>query len=319
MKRLVLIFAVLGLWSFVASAQDVTPDEPMSEEAKAAASKEFSEKYRLLVSRLGADGVGIETVLNNWEKVDPENKELLLARYAYYMTKAQTTEVVQKSEKKYLGNEALLSLKDSLGNNVYYFQQTTYNDSLFAIALTWIDKTIGLYPKELYFRNVRCAALIMYEGESPDMALAYSTGMIDNYFSNPSGWEYDGEAADKDTFKDFVQEICYSFYSLGTPSAYRAFKSLSEKMLEYDENDTDFLANVGTYYLVAEKDSKTALKYYNKVLKINPNDYAAAKNCVLIYRDQKNTKMEKKYLPALIASTEDEAERRSAEARLNAL
>ncbi len=319
MKRLVLVIAALGLWSFTVSAQDVTPDEPMSEEAKAAVSKEFSDKYRLLVSRLGADGVGIETVLNNWEKVDPENKELLLGRYAYYMTKAQTVEVVTKSERKYLGSEAVLSLKDSLGNDVYYFQQATYDDSLFTIALKCLDKAIDLYPKELYFRNVRCAALILYEGESPDMALAYAGGLIDTYYSDPSGWEYDGEAADGETFLSFVQEICYSFYSLGTPSGYRAFKSLSEKMLSLNENDTDFLSNVGTYYLVAEKDSKTALKYYNKVLKIKPDDYAAAKNCVLIYRDQRNAKMEKKYLPALIASTSDDVERMQAEARLKAL
>ncbi len=319
MRKIAFVIVAIGLWSLTAFAQDVTPDEPETQESKEAASRKFSEKYRLLVSRLGADGVGVETVLNNWEKVDPENKELLLGRYAYYMTKAQTVEVVTKPEKKYLGGEAVLSLKDSLGNDVYYFQQTTYDDSLFRIALDWLDKAIGLYPKEFYYRNVRCAALILYEGESPDMAHAYAANLIDTYYSDPSGWEYDGDPADEETFLALVQQICYSFYSLGTPSGYKAFKSLSEKMLEFDENNTDFLSNVGTYYLVAENDSKTALKYYNRVLKIDPNDYAAAKNCVLIYKDQKNTKMEKKYLPMLIASTEDEGERLSAEARLKAL
>ncbi len=319
MKRLLLVFAAVGLWAGIASAQDVTSDEPMSEEAKAAASKKFSEDYRRQVSRLGADGVGIETILNNWEKVDPENRELLLGRYAYYMTKSQSSSYITKPEKKYLGMDALFSLKDSLGNNVYYFQETTYDDSLFTVALKWLDKAISLDPKELYYRNVRCAALILYEGESPDMALAYSGGLIDSYYSDPSGWEYDGEEADGETFLSFVQEICYSFYSLGTPSGYRAFKSLSEKMLGLNESDTDFLSNVGTYYLVAEKDSKTALKYYNKVLKIKPDDYVAIKNCVLIYRDQKNVKMEKKYLPALIASTSDDVERMQSEARLKAL
>ncbi len=311
------MIVALGLWSAVAFSQDVNEAETV--ESKEAASKEFAEKYRLLVSRLGADGVGVETVLNNWEKVDPENKELLLGWYAFYMAKAQTLDLVTKPVKKYLGMDAIFNLKDSLGNDVYYFQVASFDDSLFSVALKCLDKAIGLYPKELYYRSVRCAGLIMYEGESPDMALADAVGLIDTYYSDPSGWEYDGMEVDEETFNAHVQEICYSFYSLGTPSGYRAFKSLSDKMLEIDENNTDFISNIGTYYLVAGKDSKTALKYYNKALKINPNDYTAAKNCVLIYRDQKNAKMEKKYLPILIVSTPDDAERVQCEARLKRL
>ncbi len=319
MRKFVLIIAALGLFSSMAFAQDVTPDEPMSEEARAAASKKFSEDYRRQVSRLGASGIGVEKILNDWENVDPDNRELLLGRYAFYLSKAQTADIVTKSEKKYLGMDAVLSLRDSLGNDIYYFQTTTYDDSLFRIALDWLDKAITLYPKELYYRNVKCAGLIMYEGESPDMALANALSLVDEYYLNPSGWEYDGDAADGEDFVSLVQQICYSLYSLGTPVGYKAFKSLSEKMLDYDKDNTNFLSNIGTYYLVAEKNTKTALKYYNMVLKLEPNDYTAAKNCVLIYRDQKNTKMEKKYLPMLIASTPDPSEKMSMEARLKAL
>ena len=70
---------------------------------------------------------------------------------------------------------------------------------------------------------------------------------------------------------------------------------------------------------VCKKDNKSALKYYNKVLKLSPNDYTAAKNCVLMARAEKDVKLEKKYLPILIRATEDEAERLSAEARLKSL
>ena len=61
-----------------------------------------------------------------------------------------------------------------------------------------------------------------------------------------------------------------------------------------------------------EKDMKVTLKK-------EPDNYTAIKNCVLLARDAKNLKLEKKYLPALIRVTQDDAERAAAQARLEAL
>ncbi len=313
MKKIVLAFAFC-LLALSLGAQEQNDD------ARAAASKEYSDKYDMLVSRLGADGVGIETVLENWEEVDPDNRKLLLAKYSYYITKAQTTSVEYRPGKKYLGKEPLLSLKDSLGKDMNYFEVISYDDSLFSIALKNIDKAIKVYPSSLDLPFMKAAALISYENESPDMALAYVEGLVDQYYSDPSKeWDYNGQPVNKDFFVAAMQEYCYTFFNLGTPASHSAFKSLSEKMSAKEPNETMFISNIGSYYLVAAGDSKQALKYYNKVLKIKPNDYTAAKNCVLISRKQKDAKLEKKYLPILIATTEDDGERLSAEARLKAL
>ena len=68
-----------------------------------------------------------------------------------------------------------------------------------------------------------------------------------------------------------------------------------------------------------KQDNKKALQYYNKVLKIDPKDYTAAKNCVLLARKEKDSKLEKKYLPILMQATDSEAERESCRQRLAAL
>ncbi len=303
---------LLGGLLSAAWAQDVDDN--------ASASQAYSDKYDMLVAKLGPAGVGVETVLDNWEGVDPENRKMIVAKYTYYITKAQQVNVVDKPGKKYLGNAPLLTLQDSLGNDVNYFQVTSYDDSLFSMALKNIDKAIKLFPTDLELQFFKSAALISYEGESPDMALAYLQDVVDRYYGNLSmGWTYQGAAADREFFKSAIQEYCYTFYNMGTATSYSAFKKLSEKMASKEPDETMFVSNIGSYYLVAAEDSKQALKYYNKVLKMDPNDYTAAKNCVLIYRRQKNTKMEAKYLPALIASTPDETEKASAEARLKAL
>ena len=116
-----------------------------------------------------------------------------------------------------------------------------------------------------------------------------------------------------------MQDCCFAFYQIGTPASYEAFKELSERMLEYYPDAYQYMTNIGSYYLVYKKDSKSALKMYNKVLKKHPDDYATIKNCVLLARNDKNVKLEKKYLPMLIRVTQDETEKASAQARLSAL
>lgn len=283
------------------------------------ASERYSKKYDQLVSVLGPVGVGIETVLDKWEACDPENRKMLTARFNYYFTKSKTSSVVSKPGKKYLGNEPMFTLKDSTGNDVRYFEEVTYDDSLYSIALKNIDKAISVFKKDIGLRFNKAAALVAYEKESPDMALVSLERLVDEFYASPAGWTFDGEAIDSEIFEGAVQEYCYTFFNIGTESSYNSFKVLAEKMLTKTPSSTMFLSDVGSYWLVAQQNPKKALKYYDKVLKINPKDYTAAKNCILIARRQKSTKLEKKYLPVLIEVSPDEQERISAKARLEQL
>ncbi|MDE5889614.1 MAG: hypothetical protein K2H10_01215 [Bacteroidales bacterium] len=311
MKKIILVF-VASCLAMHAFAQVSLENE--------AASEKYSQRYDMLVSKLGAAGVGIETLLENWEQVDPDNRKLLLAKYSYYITKAQSTAIVSRPGKRYLGNEPLFALKDSTGNNVNYFEETNYDDSLYSVALKNIDKVIRLSPLDMEVKFIKAASLVSYEKESPDMALAFLESIADEYYSGKSRpWKFSSEDMDEEFFQGAIQEYCYVFYNIASPASFDAFKSLSEKMLARDPKSTVFLSNMGSYYLVAKNDPKMALKYYNKVLKIKPDDYTAAKNCVLLGRRQKNLKLEKKYLPMLIACTPDETERMSAQARLDAI
>ena len=96
-------------------------------------------------------------------------------------------------------------------------------------------------------------------------------------------------------------------------------QKISEKMVSYWPKETMFLDNLGTWQLVVAKDSKQALKYYKKVLKIAPDDYIAIKNTIIIARSGKDTKLEKKFLPKLISVSTDEKEKKAAELRLESL
>ena len=126
-------------------------------------SESYSRRYNLIVSKLGYAGVGVETVLKQWQAVDSLNVDMLAAWFNYYYTKSQTTEVVVKPQKKYLGADPVLSLKDSTGTDIYYFQEVFYDDDLFSDGMKYLDKAIKVSPDRIDLRFTKVAALMSYE------------------------------------------------------------------------------------------------------------------------------------------------------------
>ena len=302
MKR-ILVFAFILMVSAASFAQTAS---------------RYEQRYDLLVSQFGPAGVGIETVLDNWAKVDSTNAKMLQGKFAYLFTKAQTGQVEARPGKKYLGMDPVLTLKDSLGNDVNYFQVNVFDDELYAQALQVADKAVSIWPDRLDFRFLKANAYIAYEKESPDMALAYMISLVDENNHRKSSWEYEGQKAGQNFFQDAMQEYCFSFYTISSPAAYEAFRILSEKLSDMFPENTDFINNLGSYYLIAKNDYKTAYKYYNKVLKEHPDNLVAIKNGLAAARKQKNVKQEKKYLE-LMAKYGSESERLQAQGRLAAL
>lgn len=278
----------------------------------------YEQRYDLLVSKFGPAGIGVETVLDNWEKTDSANIKLLTARFNYYFTKSQSVQVVKKSQKRYLGTDPVLSLKDSTGADVYYYQESFFDDVIYGRALKAADKAIAMYPDHLDFRFLKANAYISYEKESPDMALAYLLNLADEDSSRKRLWLYDGKGTQAGFFNEAMLEYCYTFYSIGSSKSMEAFFRLSEKMNSLHPSDQGFMNNIGSYYMVARQDYKAALKWYGKVLKKHPEDYTAIRNSMLAARKTGNLKLEKKFLQMIVAHG-PENEKRQAEARLKAL
>ena len=279
----------------------------------------FKSRYERQVRMVGYSGVGVENILDHWQEAEPDNTDMLEGRYNYYLSKSVSSSVVPKSKPKYLGGDPVITLKDSTGRDVYYFEENFFVDSLFANSLKAADRAIALEPDELAWRINKINALLLYEKESPELAAGEIESLIDYQAAKHPAWTLRGEAPSEDIFLQAVQEYCYTLFRIGTPVSYEAFRSISERMLKLYPKDPGFMGNLGSYYLVCKGSPKQARKWYEKVLKVAPDDYTAARNCVLIARREKDEKMEKKYLPVLIRATEDEIERQGYEARLAAL
>lgn len=268
--------------------------------AASAQTLNYENRYNLLVSKVGPAGVGVETLLDKWQAADSTNKQMLSARFEYYFTKSQSEKVVKKAQKKYLGMDPLLSLKDSAGVSVYYYRELFYDDQNFAQALKVADKVAALYPDDIDYRFLKANALVAYEKESPDMASAYLYDLIAENSSRTRPWNYEGKKMDGDFFPDAMQEYCRTFYTIGSGVAMNVFFSLSKRLYELYPSQVCFLSNIATYYLVAKDDPKTALKYYNKVLKKAKDDETALRNSYVAASKLKNDKLKEKYRLQLV-------------------
>lgn len=282
--------------------------------------QEYLSRYALLVNKLGVDGLGIETLIKKWEADFPDDVDMLCAKYNYYSVKSQRSEVVQKDQDKYLGAKPILSLKDSTGKDVHYFTETFFDDDLYGIATQALEKAIRLRDDDISLRLTRITSLLAYEKDSPDMATQALRSLVDYNCTAHPAWKYGTEDPyTEEQFLAAMSDYCYYLFRMASPVGFESFKSLSEKLLSYYPKNTDFLNNVGSYYLVARKDYKTAIKYYGKTLKLDPANYAAVKTCVLAARKTGNAKLEKKYLQMLVRVSPDEREKQSAQARLDAM
>lgn len=270
MKKFLFIASALFAFTFAVAQDDLNQD--------------FALRYKRLVSVGGYDGVGVETLLNKWEYYDKYNPQMLEAWFNFYLKKSFHTEAVPKKQAKYLGNKPMMTLKDSTGNDVNYFEELIFDDAMFGKAVTYIERAIGAHPNELALRFDYIGALIDYEKESPDLALSKILELISDNNKLPGSWTYEGKVVSQETFADLMQDYCSIFYKKGTAKSYEAFKSISEKMFGQFPGNLEFLNNQGAYWASVGNNPKKALKVYEKVLKKDPDNKNALTNCVILYR-----------------------------------
>jgi len=282
-------------------------------------SEEFATRYALLVNKLGPTGVGIETLVNKWEAECPEDVRMLYAKFSYYYNKSQKNEVVKKDQARFMGNAPVLSLDDSTGAKINYFEEVIFDDEMFGVASQSLDKIIKLTPDDLTARINKITSLLAYEKESPDMALQSIISLIDYNYSNKPVWSDFTELLPPESFENTITDFCFILFKIASPATYEGMKEISSMMVSYCPKNAEFQSNLGTYYFVFKKDNKTAQKYYSKALKLDPKNYSAIHNSLLLARLEKNVKLEKKVLPLLLAVSTDEKEKAAAQMRLDSM
>ena len=245
------------------------------------AQTDYRAAYERQVRNVGYSGVGVETILDKWEEAEPGNIFAIEGRINYHYSKNQRTDLVPMDKMKYMGKKAVLTMKDSLGRPLRYFEDVIFDPEEFAMCQKLIDQAIESDPMELAYRENKVATMIAYEKETPELSYAIIKDLVDFDKSARPKWKSLGEEAAEGEFESLIQEFCFSLFSIGSDQSYLYFKEISAIMAKRFPKNYNFACNVGTYYLVAANDPKTALKYYTKVLKSDPENDVAKTNSAL--------------------------------------
>lgn len=252
--------------------------------------EEFKASYERQVRYVGLSGPGVETILDRWEEAFPDDGNLLLGRYSFYYDKSRRVEVVPKDKQRFMGNKPTFTLKDENGNPVNYFEENMFDDEYFAKCQQTIDRIIAKNPDELLYQCAKIASLLEYEKESPELATLEITKLIDVFSKNHPAWTYDGEKVNGEDFADIIQQYCATLYQVGTDVAYEAFKNISTSMNKIFPKNVAFIDNLGSYWLVSQRNYKKAISYYNKALKLDGSDETAARNKKVAEREMEKSK-----------------------------
>ena len=266
MKKTAIIFAAL-LACFQLFAQ--------TEAEQKTSMDEYRTRYNRQVKNVGYSGVGVETILDRWEADYPDEIEPKVGRINYLLDKSKSFELVQSADSRYLGQRPIATMKDENGKDVNYYNDVVYDEEYFAQCQKLIDECVSKYPNELRYRFCKINTLLDYEKEYPDMTEGEINALIDEM---DKLWTVDGIPATREVFIDSIQEYCYSLYSVSTPASYDAFYNISTRMHNLFPKNSSFLDNLGSYWLVSQKNFKKAISLYNKALKLDPEDPVALKN-----------------------------------------
>lgn len=253
--------------------------------AAAQSPEEFKRMYERQTAVAGSSGLGVRAILESWEKAYPQDTAMFEAAFAYNISKGRNIRVVRQPGRTYLGKKPVLSLQDSTGVTVNYFEETVYDEECFEMAMRALDNAIKLAPDNIGYRFNEIAALLDYEGGSPEMAAEAIISMIYRNYADRPRWNLDGRALTHEEFVTAIKEYSVSLWQIGTPVARDRFLKISQIMHGHERKDPAFLDNIGSYYQVTGN-PKTAARYYRKALKLDPDDYPANHNLKIINNKQ---------------------------------
>ena len=118
-------------------------------------SEEFAARYDRLVARVGIAGAGVETLLERWEEAFPDDLKMLEGKFACYLEKSGTPKVIRLPRDRYLGREPLLAGKDSTGAALNFFEDMEYDDELFGLSQSALDRAIALASSTITMPRIR--------------------------------------------------------------------------------------------------------------------------------------------------------------------
>lgn len=223
-------------------------------------------------------------VLSQWETAEADNPEMYIAHFNYYLSTGRK-EIMQMTTTPPEQGVEYLTISDSTGATEGYMYSTMgYDDSIFNLAIHYINKGIEVAPERLDMRFGKTYAL--NQGGRKDAFLKEVEQLFHANKEYGASWKWSGnEPLEQDD--EFFESSMQDYFSELIVDPYYALDSLVrvlETAIEYFPKSIEFINDLGVVYYYNGEYSK-AVEYFQLGVDINPSDEISSGNLAYIYME----------------------------------
>ncbi len=243
------------------------------------AGQNFNQQFNSLFDK--KDVAGQEKLLDQWNSTNPNDPELYVAYYNFYVRKSMKEVVGLEKQPK--GGHSL-ELKDSTGQVAGYMNDLIeYDTSYLNKGFEYIDKGIKMFPNRLDMRFGKIYILgqvMNFEAFTNEIikTIEYSK-------SNANAWLWTDNKPQDDAklfMLSAIHEYVLQLYKTEDDKLLDNMKRICETVLKYYPDHVESLSDLSIVYLL-NKDYDRALEELLKAEKFAPTDFIVLNNIALAY------------------------------------
>jgi len=224
--------------------------------------------------------------LQMWEAKEPNNLEMFVAYFNYYVNRKMTSQIM-------LGEDAL-------------YESRKFDKDDVVVAVGYLDKGLKIAPNRLDMRMGKIYILNeieRYEDAGNELYAALEASKkIDNKWLWRDNEEFGGG---EKGFLSAAQGHYDLWFDKGTEAALKQFKRCTEKQIELYPEDVFAYNNMAGYYY-AKKETQKVLEYLLQAELKAPNDCVVLLNIGKIYLEKEDKEKAKKYFTKVLDIGDEE-------------